>query len=117
MNPRLSVHVQPASDWNPSLYMKFADERMLAARDLLARVPQASARLVYDLGGVVTFTHFTCQPRCALKDRKEENQAVRGPAEVGANSTKNGLFLASVTMPAGHIRATSAARHAPSNAS
>ena len=30
--------------------MKFADERMLAARDLLARVPLASARLVYDLG-------------------------------------------------------------------
>ena len=37
-------------DWNPSLYMKFADERMLAARDLLARVPLASARVVYDLG-------------------------------------------------------------------
>jgi trans-aconitate 2-methyltransferase len=38
------------SDWNPSLYMKFEDERMLAARDLLARAPLASARLVYDLG-------------------------------------------------------------------
>src|SRR5271166_2305121 len=50
MNPRVSVQVQPASDWNPSLYMKFEDERMLAARDLLARVPLASARLVYDLG-------------------------------------------------------------------
>ena len=50
MNPRVSVQVQPTSDWNPSLYMKFADERMLAARDLLARVPLASARLVYDLG-------------------------------------------------------------------
>src|SRR5208337_4108555 len=50
MNPHVSVQVQPTSDWNPSLYMKFADERMLAARDLLARVPLASARLVYDLG-------------------------------------------------------------------
>jgi trans-aconitate 2-methyltransferase len=50
MNPRVSVQVLPASDWNPSLYMKFEDERMLAARDLLARVPLASARLVYDLG-------------------------------------------------------------------
>jgi len=50
MNPRVPVEVQPTSDWNPSLYMKFADERMLAARDLLARVPLASARLVYDLG-------------------------------------------------------------------
>jgi hypothetical protein len=49
-------------------------------------------------GGVVTFTHFTCQPRCALKDRNEENQAVRG-LEMGASSTENGLFFASVTMP------------------
>jgi trans-aconitate 2-methyltransferase len=38
------------SGWNPSLYMKFEGERMLAARDLLARVPLASANLVYDLG-------------------------------------------------------------------
>jgi trans-aconitate 2-methyltransferase len=38
------------SDWNPYLYMKFEDERMLAARDLLARVPLSSAGLVYDLG-------------------------------------------------------------------
>ena len=50
MNPRVPVEVQRTSDWNPSLYMKFEDERMLAARDLLARVPLASARLVYDLG-------------------------------------------------------------------
>jgi trans-aconitate 2-methyltransferase len=50
MNPRVPVEVQPTSDWNPNLYMKFADERMLAARDLLARVPLVSARLVYDLG-------------------------------------------------------------------
>jgi trans-aconitate 2-methyltransferase len=41
---------QSATDWNPSLYMKFEDERMLAARDLLARVPLASAASVYDLG-------------------------------------------------------------------
>jgi hypothetical protein len=48
--------------------------------------------------GVVTFTHFTCQPRCALKDRNQENQSVKG-LEVRANPTGNGLFLASVTMP------------------
>jgi len=50
MNPQASVQVQPSSDWNPSLYMKFRDERMLAARDLLARVPLDSARIIYDLG-------------------------------------------------------------------
>jgi hypothetical protein len=48
--------------------------------------------------GVVTFTHFTCQPRCALKDRNQENQSVKG-LEVRANPTGNGLFLASVTTP------------------
>ena len=40
----------PQSDWNPSLYMKFEGERMVAARDLLSRVPLASARVIYDLG-------------------------------------------------------------------
>jgi hypothetical protein len=48
--------------------------------------------------GVVTFTHFTCQPRYALKDRNQENQSVKG-LEVRANPTGNGLFLASVTKP------------------
>jgi trans-aconitate 2-methyltransferase len=38
------------SDWNPTLYSKFETERMRAARDLLARIPLDSARLVYDLG-------------------------------------------------------------------
>ena len=38
------------TDWNPTLYSKFEAERMRAARDLLARVPLESARLVYDLG-------------------------------------------------------------------
>jgi len=50
MNPRVSVQTQPSSDWDPNLYMKFEDERMLAARDLLARVPLDSARIIYDLG-------------------------------------------------------------------
>ncbi len=38
------------TDWNPILYSKFEAERMRAARDLLARIPLDSARLVYDLG-------------------------------------------------------------------
>ncbi len=37
-------------DWNPGLYLKFEAERTRAARDLLAQVPLASARTVYDLG-------------------------------------------------------------------
>jgi trans-aconitate 2-methyltransferase len=49
-NENASAPSQPSSDWNPSLYMRFEDERMLAARDLLARVPLASAGVVYDLG-------------------------------------------------------------------
>ncbi len=47
--------------------------------------------------GFVTFAHFTCQRRCALKDRTKENQSL-GALDVGAKSTENGLFLASVTM-------------------
>jgi trans-aconitate 2-methyltransferase len=38
------------TDWNPALYLAFADERTRPARDLLARVPLAEARQVYDLG-------------------------------------------------------------------
>ena len=48
--------------------------------------------------GFVTFAHFTCQHRCALKGRTKENQSL-GALDVGAKSTENGLFLASVTMP------------------
>ncbi len=50
MHAPVSVQTRPWSDWNPSLYMKFMDERTRAARDLLARVPLDSAQLIYDLG-------------------------------------------------------------------
>jgi trans-aconitate 2-methyltransferase len=38
------------ADWNAELYLKFADERTRAARDLLARVPLDTPQSVYDLG-------------------------------------------------------------------
>lgn len=38
------------SDWNPSLYSRFEDERTRPARELLARVPLENARHVVDLG-------------------------------------------------------------------
>ncbi|HTR14787.1 MAG TPA: trans-aconitate 2-methyltransferase [Roseiarcus sp.] len=50
MNTPAIVNDRPTTDWDPALYMKFEGQRMLAARDLLARVPLASARIVCDLG-------------------------------------------------------------------
>ncbi|HUK65038.1 MAG TPA: trans-aconitate 2-methyltransferase, partial [Dongiaceae bacterium] len=38
------------STWDPNVYLKFTDHRLRPAVDLLARVPLAEARTVYDLG-------------------------------------------------------------------
>ncbi len=38
------------SDWSPGDYLKFADERARPARDLMARVPLSSPKVIYDLG-------------------------------------------------------------------
>ena len=38
------------TDWSPSQYLIFADERTRAARDLLAQVPLQEPKLIYDLG-------------------------------------------------------------------
>jgi trans-aconitate 2-methyltransferase len=45
-----SIEVEARRDWDPILYMKYEEERMRAARDLLARVTLASPSVVYDLG-------------------------------------------------------------------
>lgn len=38
------------STWDPNVYLEFTDQRLRPAVDLLARVPLAEARTVYDLG-------------------------------------------------------------------
>jgi trans-aconitate 2-methyltransferase len=45
-----SIPSEARRDWDPVLYMKFGEERLRAARDLLARVPLSSPGVVYDLG-------------------------------------------------------------------
>jgi trans-aconitate 2-methyltransferase len=39
-----------SKDWNPALYTRFEDQRTRPAIELLARVPLAGAKTVYDLG-------------------------------------------------------------------
>ncbi|MCB0112805.1 MAG: methyltransferase domain-containing protein [Caldilineaceae bacterium] len=38
------------TQWNPSQYLKFSDHRLRPALELLARVPLADPRVIYDLG-------------------------------------------------------------------
>jgi trans-aconitate 2-methyltransferase len=38
------------TDWNPTQYLAFADERARPALDLIARLPNRAPRLVHDLG-------------------------------------------------------------------
>src|SRR5450432_4241946 len=52
---RASVGLDPAMlsphmSWSPSQYLKFSQPRLRPAMDLLARIPSAEPRCVYDLG-------------------------------------------------------------------
>ena len=38
------------ADWNPSLYLEFADERTRPAAELTARIAQQPVKLAVDLG-------------------------------------------------------------------
>src|SRR5262245_9706690 len=38
------------ADWNPDLYLRFADERTRPANDLAARIPVSNPKRVVDLG-------------------------------------------------------------------
>src|SRR5581483_10269756 len=39
-----------SNTWDPNIYLKFTDQRLRPAVDLLARLPSAGAEIVYDLG-------------------------------------------------------------------
>lgn len=80
--------VARSSSWDPSQYLKFADQRTRPAVDLLARIPLDRPRAVYDLGagagnvtrllrerwpgarivGVDSSTEMLERARCALPD-------------------------------------------------
>ena len=40
----------PKVSWNPDQYLKFGDQRLRPAQDLLARVDLELPRIIYDLG-------------------------------------------------------------------
>ena len=67
------------------------------ASNVVTRTRSAGSRRrsACSYSGFVTFAHFTCQPRCALKDRAKENQSLGAWTLRGTKSTKNGVFLAS----------------------
>jgi trans-aconitate 2-methyltransferase len=79
------------SGWDPSLYLRYGDERTRAARDLLARVPIESAQLVYDLG---------CGPGNSTELLV---QRFRGAEIVGADGSDEMLAEARAALPAIHF--------------
>jgi trans-aconitate 2-methyltransferase len=92
------------SDWNPSLYSRFEDERTRPARELLARVPLTQARQVVDLG---------CGP-----GNSSELLAQRFPqaAVLGIDSSPAMLASARQRLPAARFELADIARWAPEQA-
>lgn len=56
------------ADWNPSLYLKFADERTRPAAELTARIAQQPVKLAVDLG----CGQATARPYCVQRGLKRE---------------------------------------------
>jgi len=67
------------STWDPNVYLEFTDHRLRPAVDLLARVPLAEARAVFDLGcgpGNVTRLLAERWPQARLMRLPEEDHSL-----------------------------------------
>ena len=61
---------QKKVSWNPDQYLKFGDQRLRPAQDLLARVDLESPGIIYDLGcGTANTTQL-------LVDRWPQSQVI-----------------------------------------
>jgi len=90
-----------SEDWNPSLYLKFEDERTRPPRDLLAQVPLAQARRVVDVG---------CGP-----GNSTELLALRWPQAqvIGIDSSPSMVKQASERLPAARFEVADVASWQP----
>jgi trans-aconitate 2-methyltransferase len=79
------------ADWSSTQYLKFADERTRAARDLLAQVPLKTPRLVYDLG---------CGPGNSTEIQIERYPEAR---VIGVDSSPDMLAKARQSYPHAHF--------------
>lgn len=109
------------SDWSAKQYLKFADERTRAARDLLAQVPLSDPQLIYDVGcgpgnstallaaaypkaeiiGVDNSPDMLATARTALKDR----QFIEGDLSIWRTDRRADLVFANAVFQwvPGHV--------------
>ncbi len=95
--------------WPEATAQSLRDNAVIQSRSIIRPSHRRAWSASNASTGFVTFAHFTCQHRCALKDRTKENQSL-GALDVGAKSTENGLFLTSVTMPLAVIYSAASAQ-------